>query len=255
MSHARPTSDSVVLADAALRYAGDVGLGPTTLRVVDGERVGLLGSSGSGKSTLLKLLAGIAEPTSGSVELWGINRQAATRDQRRTLASKVGMLHQDLHLTGQLRVIHNVNAGRLGQWSASRSLWSLVRPVERDETSACLDAFGIAHLIDARTSTLSGGEQQRVALARLARHQPSLILADEPTTGLDPVRADEAMRLLTTQAESTNATLIVSLHDPELARRFCTRIVALQDGMVMFDGPVSTLASHDLAALYAPATP
>ena len=250
MSSSAPLTHAIQLVGAAHRYGQQAGLQATTLTIETGERVALLGSSGSGKSTLLKLLAGTLEPTGGAVQLWGIDRSLATRDDRRALARRVGLLHQDLHLTGQLRVIHNVNAGRLGEWSTAKALASLVRPADRDEVLAHLTDFGIAHLIDAKTSTLSGGEQQRVALARLARHGPDLILADEPTTGLDPVRSAEAMELLIAQTNRTDATLVVSLHDPILAQLHCTRIVALQDGVVVFDSPAGKVDAADLAALY-----
>jgi phosphonate transport system ATP-binding protein len=151
----------------------------------------------------------------------------------------VGTIYQQLHLVGSLRVIHNVNAGRLGSWSALRALGSLLRPLEVEQARLALAGIGIENKLFERTDRLSGGEQQRVALARVLVQQPDLILADEPVSSLDPARSDEVMRLLTTVVTGSSRTLVVSLHDFDVARRRCDRVIGLRAGRVAFDLPAA----------------
>jgi phosphonate transport system ATP-binding protein len=150
-------------------------------------------------------------------------------------------------------VVHNVNAGRLGEWSAWRALTSLVRPREVAVTRAALDRVGLADRLTQRTSTLSGGEQQRVAIARVLVQRPALVLADEPVASLDPARGVEIVDLLHEVVRDTGATLLASLHDVHLARRGFDRVLGLRDGRLWFDTPPWRLNTTMTDALYEPA--
>jgi phosphonate transport system ATP-binding protein len=161
-----------------------IALAPIDLAIGPGERVALAGPSGSGKSTLLYILAGLLPPDRGQLFL---DSKAVSRLRPgRELSEAVGLVQQQLDLVPQLLVVQNVLAGRLGQWGLLRSLASLFSPRERDTALAALSRLGIADKIDERTSQLSGGEQQRVAIARLMVQAPKIILADEPVSSLDP---------------------------------------------------------------------
>jgi phosphonate transport system ATP-binding protein len=219
--------------------------------VASGERVALVGASGAGKSTLLAVANGSVLPTAGSVRVLGT--ELGARPPRR-LRARVGTVHQSLELVGRLRVVHDVNAGRLAQWSAARAAWSLVRPQGLPEVLAALERVGLADRAFERTERLSGGQQQRVAIARLLVQQPDLVLADEPASALDPVLADRALTLLGELALARGGALVAALHDPGLVRRHCDRVVGLADGRVVLDRPVAALSAADLAGLYGAAS-
>ena len=221
---------------------------PLDIAIGAGERVALAGPSGSGKSTLLYVLAGLIAPDTGELFL---NSQRASRLQPgRGLSEAVGLIQQQLDLVPQLPVVQNVLAGRLGQWGLLRSLVSLFSARERDAALVALSRLGIADKVDEPTSRLSGGEQQRVAIARLMLQKPRIILADEPVSSLDPARADEILRLLTGLAADTGGAMIASLHTPELIRDHFTRVIGLRQGVLQFDIPSRELTHSVLEALY-----
>ena len=244
------SSASLLLLDRATVCYGDkTVLDRVEFTVGSGECVALVGPSGAGKSTLLGICNGTVALQSGSAHFDG--RPIADTDVwRRSSGRKIATIYQQLHLSTRLKVIHNVNAGKLGQWSAWKALGSLVRPYEVPEVTALLQRLGIADKIRMRTDLLSGGEQQRVAIARALRQEPLLILADEPTAALDPARAEEVMGLLTEVAREAGHALIVSQHDAALAQRHCQRIVGLQKGSITFDQPSALVTASMLTTLY-----
>jgi len=241
----------VALRLVQVRYGSLLAVDDLTLTVGAGERVALVGPSGAGKSTLLALCTGSVQPTSGTVEVLG---EALTARSPRELAAvrrRVGTLHQRLHLVGRLRVVHNVNAGRLGAWPWWKAIVSLVRPLEVAAAQQALARTGIGDLVFARTDELSGGEQQRVALARLLVQDAELVLADEPVSSLDPARAEEVLRLLCATVTDGDRTLLVSLHDVDLALRHCDRVVGVRAGRVLFDLPADEVTEQLRRQLYA----
>ena len=243
----------VRLVAAGLRFGDREALHGVDLVVTAGERVAVLGASGAGKSTLLALLNASLRPTSGEVQVLGQRPDALPARRLRLLQRRIGTVGQRLDLIDQVRVVHNVNAGRLARWSTPRALLSLVRPLSLDVVQAALARVGMGWALYERTERLSGGERQRVAIARLLVQEPELVLADEPVSSLDPTLAAEILGLLA--APSTPAgdpvTLVVSLHQPELAVRHCTRAVGLRAGRLVFDVPVGELRAELLDELYA----
>jgi len=226
---------AVLLQQAGVDFDGHAALDGFDLQVRRGERVALVGPSGAGKTTVLRLCSGAIQPSSGVAEVLGRDLAAVSERELRDVRRSIGTVSQQLHLVGPLRVIHNVNAGRLGSWSNARALRSLARPLELDAAREALVRVGIGNKLFERTDRLSGGEQQRVALARALVDDPELILADEPVSSLDPARANEVMVLLCELADEHRRTLIVSLHDFDLARRHCDRVVGIVAGRVFFD--------------------
>jgi len=215
-----------------------------------GDRVALVGPSGAGKTTLLGLVNGAVPPTTGTVRVLDGDPAALRGRALRRLRSRVGTVHQHLELVGQLRVVHNVNAGRLGSWPASRAAWSLLRPQGLPEVVAALEQVELADRVFERTDRLSGGQRQRVAVARLLVQRPELVLADEPASALDPSLADRVLSLLAALAVDRGGALMASLHDPALALRHCTRVVGLVGGRVVLDAPAAALSPGDLADFY-----
>ncbi|GIW05795.1 MAG: phosphonates import ATP-binding protein PhnC 1 [Dehalococcoidia bacterium] len=241
--------EAVRLEEVCRRYPNGAGLHPVSLSIGVGETVAIVGPSGAGKSTLLSLIAGVFPPDTGRVFLHG--RLLADLAPGRELARLVGIVHQQFDLVPQLSVHSNVLAGRLGEWGLARSLLSLVVPQDAALAKRALERVGLLDRWNERTSRLSGGEQQRVALARLLVQNPRIILADEPVASLDPARAEDLLALLTGIAAGEGKTLIASLHSVALARRFFNRIVALRAGLVQFDRPAAEVADDDLAEIYA----
>ncbi len=237
-----------VLDRVAKSYSGIIALAPISLKIESGERVAILGPSGSGKTTLLHLMAGVIQPDDGSIFIDGQRLTSLTPG--RELANLVGVMHQQFDLVPHLSVVHNVLAGRLGQWSTLRSLVSLMFPRERNLAVTALDRLGIGHKLGERTSRLSGGEQQRVAMARLLVQKPRAILADEPVASLDPARAEDLMRLLIDVVSESDKTLVASLHSVELTRGLFSRAVGLRGGELQFDLPVDELTDDLLEGLY-----
>jgi len=220
------------------------------LAVAAGERVAVVGASGAGKSTLLGAVNGSVTPTAGDVTVLGATPSALRGRELRRLRSRTGTMHQHLELVGPLRVVHNVNAGRLASWSAARAAWSLLRPQGVEEARAALDRVGLADRLFERTDRLSGGQRQRVALARLLVQRPELVLADEPASALDPALADSALELLGGLALDRGGALVACLHDPALALRHCDRVVGLVDGQIAVDAPAADLTVADLEGFY-----
>lgn len=239
----------VVLAQGVTKSYSQVrALNSLSLTIQQGERVALAGPSGSGKTTLLYLLAGILQPDQGQLHIDGCD--LSRLQPGRELASLVGIIHQQYDLVPHLTVIHNVLAGRLGQWGFLRSLVSLAWPRDRQLAESALAQLGITDKAHQRTSHLSGGEQQRVAIARLMLQSPRVVLADEPVASLDPARAEEMLRLLTDLTNSQDKTLVVSLHSPYLIQKYCSRVVGLRAGRMVFDLPASEVTEPLLDSLY-----
>jgi phosphonate transport system ATP-binding protein len=229
-------------------YGSQEPLASLDLRVEPGETVGVMGPSGSGKTTLLSLIAGELAPSSGHVVLNGRRLDGMRPGQE--LARHVGVIHQQFDLVPGLSALQNVLAGRLGEWGLARSVLSLLMPQDRDLGSAALDRVGVADRANLRASRLSGGEQQRVAIARLLVQDPRIILADEPVASLDPTRAQEIMSLLVEATGETGKTLVASLHSVDLARKHLGRLIGLRNGALQFDLPTAQVTEAMLQALY-----
>jgi phosphonate transport system ATP-binding protein len=225
-------------------------LSDVELRIEAGEQVALIGPSGAGKSTLIGLLNGTLQPSAGQVRVLGQDLAQLAPRQRRRLQSQLGTIYQQFQLIANLRVIHNVNAGHLGRWSTLRALVSLLWPLEVETAAAALARVGVADKLYQRTGLLSGGEQQRVALARVLVQDPRAILADEPIASLDPERARELMDLLRDLGAQSGKTLVASLHSVEYARSHFGRVVALRQGRICFDGPPAALTPELVEAIY-----
>lgn len=237
------------LAGVTRRFGDLVALGPTSLTIAQGEAVAIVGPSGAGKTTLLHVLGGVDQPDAGTVRLLG--RDLGGLRPGPELSSLVGVLHQQFDLVPTLSVLQNVLAGNLGRWGLGRSLWSLVRPQETAGALAALRRVGLQDRARERAGRLSGGEQQRVALARLLVQDPQVLLADEPVSSLDPARAAELVRLLVSMARDDGRTLVASLHSIDLALEHFDRVMAFRGGELLFDQPAHAVQRPDLELVYA----
>jgi phosphonate transport system ATP-binding protein len=190
----------------------------------------------------------IAAATSGDVEVLGANLAGLRPSQLQAVQRRIGTISQRLDLVDQVRVLHNVNAGRLGRWGTARALATLVSPRADSTATEALGRVGLSWAVHERTERLSGGERQRVAIARLLVQRPELVLADEPVSSLDPARAADILELLS--AVQRPVTVVMSLHQPELARRHCSRVIGLRAGRLVFDLAAGDLGDRALDDLY-----
>ena len=238
----------VAAAGICKSYPRVKALAPLSFNILPGEKVALVGPSGSGKTTLLYLLAGILQPDEGVLIVDGVPLSSVRNGKE--LSQLVGMVHQQYDLVPHLSVLHNVLAGRLGQWSLLRSLISLVWPRDQQLAEEALAQMGIADKVNERTSHLSGGELQRVAIARLMVQSSRIILADEPVSSLDPARAEDLLGLLTGLAMTDGKTLVASMHSPYLIKKYFSRVIGLREGVLQFDMLASEMTEEVLDRLY-----
>ncbi|MEM8933620.1 MAG: ATP-binding cassette domain-containing protein [Acidobacteriota bacterium] len=244
---------SFVLDAVTVSYGGAApALDRVDLRIDPGEMIGLVGPSGAGKTTLLRLLSGSARPTRGSVVIDGVDWGALSGPELRRWRSRIGLVHQDLSLVPNLRVLQNVLAGGLGRRGLLGSLRLMLMPPRSRvrRAHALLERVGVGEKLYQRTDRLSGGERQRVAIARALYQDPVALLADEPVSSVDPARARDTVALLTEIFRESGLTLCMSLHNLDLAREFLPRLVGLRRGAVVFDRPTEALDDADFHALY-----
>lgn len=231
-----------------IHFERKIALSSLSFSVKKGERIALIGPSGAGKTTLLNTIATFVQPNSGELLVDGEDIRALK--DRKKLAKKIGVIRQQFDLVDQLPVVHNVLAGRLREWGFFKSLISLIFPQEKELAIGALERVGLKGKLYEKTANLSGGEQQRVALARLLVQQPEIILADEPVASLDPARAEDVLSILSNLVTEEDQTLIASLHSVEYAKKYFTRIIALRNGEIYFDLPVDKINADELASLY-----
>lgn len=236
----------------ALRHAnGFTAIADASLQVAQGERVAVIGPSGAGKTSLLRIAATSVRPSAGQVELLGQAPWQLSAGALKALRARVGLVHQAPPIPPRLRVVTAVLAGRLGAWSTPRALLSLLRPADAAGAQAALARLGLGDRVFDRCDRLSGGQLQRVGIARVLYQAPDLILADEPVSALDPTLADATLRELVAQSEATGATLVASLHAVDLALKWFGRIVGMREGRVAFDAAAADVSTEMLRELYA----
>ena len=240
------------LRGASVVYGGKPALAEATLVVEPGEAVALVGPSGAGKTTLLRLLTASIRPTRGEVRLDRRDLASLSPAELRAVRTRIGFVHQDLALVPNIRVSQNVIAGRLGSMSFLGSAKAMLLPARADleRAAAILERVGIGDKLFQRTDSLSGGQRQRVAIARALYQEPWALLADEPVSSVDPARARDTVALLRDISAERRLTLVVSLHDLDLAREYFPRLVGLRDGRIVFDRRTAEIDAAEYRTLY-----
>lgn len=229
---------------------GDRALSDVSFDLPKGQVVGLIGPSGAGKSTLIRCINRLVEPTSGKVLLNDMDVTGlGTRDLRRA-RRRIGMIFQEYALVERLTVMENVLSGRLGYVPFWRSFTRRFPGADIQRAYRLLDRLGLSAHVDKRADALSGGQRQRVGIARALEQEPELLLIDEPTASLDPRTSRQIMRLITEICREDALPAIINIHDVLLAQQFADRIIGLQAGRVVFDGPPAQLTDEVLTRIY-----
>jgi phosphonate transport system ATP-binding protein len=229
---------------------GDKALTDVTFTVPKGQVVGLIGPSGAGKSTLIRCVNRLVEPTSGSVRLNDMDITRLRAGELRRARRRIGMIFQEYALVERLSVMENVLSGRLGYVPFWRSFTRRFPPADIAKAFRLLDRVGLSAHADKRADALSGGQRQRVGIARALEQDPELLLIDEPTASLDPKTSRQIMRLIVEICRESELPAIINIHDVVLAQQFADRIIGLQAGRVVFDGPPAGLTEDVLTRIY-----
>ncbi|MFZ9161839.1 MAG: phosphonate ABC transporter ATP-binding protein [Burkholderiaceae bacterium] len=210
----------------------------------------IIGPSGTGKSTLIRCINRLVEPTSGSVVFQTQDLTQLDRRALRLARRQIGMVFQEYNLVERLSVMENVLTGRLGYLSAWKA-WRRKYPQQDiDRAFELLEIVGLSGFENQRADSLSGGQRQRVGIARAVMQNPRLLLADEPTSSLDPKTSVEIMQLLVSIGEKFDIPVVINMHDVDLARRFASRIVGMSGGQIVYDGSPSNLSDAVLRSIY-----
>lgn len=220
------------------------------LEVNEGEFLILLGLSGSGKSTLLRCVNRLIEPTAGEISFFEEDVLSAKGKALRNIRRQIGMIFQQFNLVKNLSALTNVLTGKLGYVTLGHSVTFTQHSDDVNEAKQNLKRVGLSEFTEKKVKNLSGGQQQRVAIARTLMQNPKLILADEPVASLDPATADSVMMYLGDLNKQDNITVICSLHFLSLARKYGTRVVALKDGKIVFDGLPSEIDEKKFQDIY-----
>jgi phosphonate transport system ATP-binding protein len=221
-----------------------------TLEVTGSGITAIIGASGTGKSTLIRCVNRLVEPTSGEILFEGADLARLSGAALRRARRHIGMVFQEYNLVERLTVMENLLSGRLGYVSAWRAWRRKFPPEDIARAYELLDLVGLAGFATQRADALSGGQRQRVGIARAVMQEPKLLLADEPTSSLDPKTSVEIMELLTEVARSRGIPVLINMHDVELARRFADRIIGMREGRIVFDGAPGELTGAMLTTIY-----
>lgn len=231
-------------------YGQTLALDIERLTIASGERVFILGRSGSGKTTLSRLIKARVRPSAGNLSVLGIDPSALRGASRSAYERRIAMIDQEFHLVPRLSVMDNLMTGSLGRVPVAASLLGWYPLAELQRAKAILSEVDLEGLEGRRVDTLSGGQRQRAAIARALMQEAEIIVADEPVSNLDPELAEDALELLVGCVARRGVTLLVNLHQPQLARRFASRIVGLSAGRVVYDGSPEAFGDKQTEFLY-----
>lgn len=241
----------LIVSQLEKRYGThEAALKGVSLELKPGEVVGLIGPSGAGKSTLIRCINRLVEPTQGSIRLHDQELCTLSKRGLRQARRRIGMIFQEYALVERLTVMENVLSGRLGHMGFWRSWFRRFDADDIERAYELLDRVGLQGKENNRADALSGGQRQRVGIARALIQQPELMLIDEPTASLDPKTSRQIVRLILELCKERGLAAIVNIHDVVLAAEFLPRIIGLQAGQIVFDGPASEVNTEVLTRIY-----
>ncbi len=210
----------------------------------------VIGPSGTGKSTLIRCINRLVEPTAGEILFHGLDLAKLRGQALRAARRRIGMVFQEYNLVERLTVMENVLSGRLGYLSPLKAFLRKYPAADIDAAFELLDTVGLTQFANQRADALSGGQRQRVGIARAIMQRPQLLLADEPTSSLDPKTSVEIMELLVSLAGGRNIPVILNIHNVPLARRFATHVIGMTSGAIVYNGSPEGLTDEHLKQIY-----
>jgi phosphonate transport system ATP-binding protein len=232
-------------------YPGDIqALDNVSFEVEKGEFLAIIGLSGSGKSTLLRCINRLIEPTEGTITWDGVDITTASQEELRRIRRRIGMVFQHFNLVNRSKVLTNVLAGRLGYSNPALSVVNRFSKADMDKAYAQLARVGLEEKANARADELSGGQQQRVGVARAMMQDPEIMLADEPVASLDPVLAHSIMQYLERINQDDGVMVLCSLHFLDLVHQYADRVIALNDGKLVFEGSPQEIDDAKFKEIY-----
>jgi len=230
---------------------GTEALKNVTLDIEQGEFVTIIGLSGAGKSTLIRLVNKMHDVTSGELIVNDVPVDGTlTGKSLRKFRRKIGMVFQSFNLIGRTTVLKNVLAARVADIGFFKSLLGIYSLEDKVVSLNALEKLGILDKAYSRADQLSGGQMQRVALARTLAQEPKIILADEPVASLDPITATQVMKDFEKINKEFNITVIANMHHVDMAMKYATRVIGIRDGLVVYDGPTTTVTNDTLKMIY-----
>ncbi len=242
---------ALVIRNLVKEYrAGQPVLRDISLTVSEPGIIAIIGPSGTGKSTLIRCINRLVDPTSGSIMLGGTDLAKLQGKALRQARRRLGMVFQEYNLVERLTVIENVLCGRLGYVPVWRAWTRRFPEADIARAFSLLDSVGLGEFATRRADQLSGGQRQRVGIARAVMQDPDLVLADEPTSSLDPKTSVEIMELLAQVGRERDIPVLVNIHNVALAKRYALRIIGMSKGLVVYDGPPAGLQDSHLAEIY-----
>ena len=242
---------SLIVKDLVKAYVpGKPVLKNISFEVSGCSTVAIIGPSGTGKSTLLRCINRLIDPTGGSIVVAGHEITRLSGKDLRLARHHVGMVFQEFNLVERLSVIENVLCGRLGFVPVWRAWLRKYSQEDIDRAFELIDLVGLSDFATTRADALSGGQRQRVGIARAVMQNPDVIMADEPTSSLDPKTSVEIMELLNDFSRSHDIPVLINIHDVNLAKRFATRIIGMSEGNIVFDGLPADLTDDHLKQIY-----
>ena len=237
--------------DVGKRYPnGYEGLKHINLEIGQGEFVAIIGLSGAGKSTLIRTINRMHDVTSGKLTVDGTDVMSLSGKSLRRFRRKVGMIFQSFNLITRTTVINNVLTAFVPDMPWYRSVFGIYNQEEKMKALEALDKVGILDKAFVRADQLSGGQQQRVALARTLAQNPEIILADEPVAALDPVTAKQVMNDFTRINKEMNISILINIHHVDLALKYCSRVIGINAGEIVYDGPAAEVDKEVLNKIY-----
>lgn len=244
---------AITLRDVVFSYAdeGPLVLSIDRLSIKKGEKVAIIGPSGSGKTTLMRLINGSLDIEIGELGILGEKFVAGTPRSRK-FRRKTGYVFQNFNLVERASVFENVLWGRLAYTSPLLSLMGWFGDRDKETALRAIEEVSLIPQINQRADTLSGGQLQRVAIARVLAQEPEIILADEPVSNLDPALTDDIMDLLTEVSENHKVTLVMNLHQTEIAKRYAERIIGLKGGEIVYDSKEEALSNPVPESIFYP---
>ncbi len=220
------------------------------LKIEQGEFVAIIGLSGSGKSTLIRCVNRMHDITGGELLVDDINVNSLNQKEVRKFRRRIGMVFQSFNLVTRTTVLKNVLTAFVPELKGFRKFFGIFPKQYKLQALEALDKVDMLEKAFSRVDQLSGGQQQRVALARSLGQNPEIILADEPVAALDPITSNQVMEDFRKINEQNNITILINIHDVDLALKYCKRVVGINKGRVVYDGPASEVTQEILDKVY-----